>query len=59
MILLVSTMGLIGVFIWWSDASGVLVTLAILATLGVLLWQFYQTAKFWTQTVVDDQSVSN
>ena len=53
MIALVSAMGLIGIYIWWSDASGTFVTLAILATLGILLWQFYQTSVFWKRTVLD------
>ena len=50
--IIIGLMGSAGSLIWYFALSGVFPLLAALATFGVLVWQFYQTALFWTQTVV-------
>ena len=52
-VMIVATMGLAGAYVWFSGAGGIFTLLALLATLAILIWQFYQTSVFWQRTVID------
>ncbi len=45
-----------GVFLMVSSNNGVPALLALLGTTGMLSWQFYSAARFWTNSVIEDQS---
>ena len=55
-IAIVFLMGSAGVATWYFGLGGTFALIAVLATFGILIWQFYQTALFWKQTVVDSGS---
>ena len=52
-IAIVSTLVLVGIFFRISDDRGWLAMLALLATNGLLGWQFYITSVFWQLSVAD------
>ncbi len=43
-----------GIYMLLSGDSGILAMLALLATNGILGWQFYQAALFWKLSVAED-----
>jgi hypothetical protein len=53
-ITILSAMMLAGVYLLISGDSGIFAMLAVLATTGVLVWQFFSAAKFWERSVTDN-----
>lgn len=49
----VSVMALAGVYVWISEDRGAFTLIAVLATLAILVWQFYMTSVFWQRTVIE------
>jgi hypothetical protein len=45
-----------GVFLMVSGNSGIPAMLALLGTTGMLSWQFYSAARFWTNSVSEEQA---
>jgi hypothetical protein len=54
-IAIVCGLALAGVYLLANDSSGILAMLALLATNGVLVWQFHQAAQFWELSVNEDR----
>lgn len=52
-IVVVSGMSLAGVILLISGDKGIFAMSALLATTGVLVWQFYSAALFWQRTVIE------
>ena len=50
-IIIVSTLMLAGIYLYLSSDQGLLAMLALLATNGLLWWQFFMAAQFWRRTV--------
>lgn len=48
---IVSAMALAGIYLLISGDRGSIAMLALLATTGLLGWQFYATASYWTRSV--------
>jgi hypothetical protein len=49
----VCALALAGTYLWVSGDSGIFAVTVVLATFGVLGWQFRAAAQFWGRTVVD------
>jgi hypothetical protein len=50
--IIVGLMVAAGAYIWLARPGYMFTLLSLLGTLGVLSWQFYQTAVFWKRTMV-------
>ena len=53
-ITIVFALAIAGVYLLISGDRGIFAMLALLATTGILGWQFYATARFWKRTVTEE-----
>jgi hypothetical protein len=49
--IVVGTLALAGVYVFVSGNTGLVALLMVLATCGLMCWQFYQAAQFWERSV--------
>lgn len=52
-ITIVSGLALTGIYLLVSGDQGIIALLAVLATTGILVWQFFSAAQFWRRTVTE------